>query len=90
MEAFIIGGSGRAAGRSSSGLKTEALALQTDACDSLCTYGLLNDFYKSYSFTKLSDIAAEPYSEGLDIMEFPLKRFSRNAEVRDCIFIQET
>lgn len=72
--------------RSSSSSKTEALALQTGACNSLCTYGLLNYFYKSYRFTKLSDIAAEPYSERLDIIDFSLKSFSRNAEVLNCIF----
>lgn len=63
--------------RSSPSLKTEALALQTGACNSLCTYGLLNYFYKSYSFTKLSDIAAEPYSEMLDHNGFFFEKFQQ-------------
>lgn len=63
--------------RSSSSLKTETLALQTGACNFLCTYGLLNYFYRSYSFTKLSAIAAEPYSEMLGYNGFFFEKFQQ-------------
>lgn len=75
--------------RSSSSLKTEALALQTGACNSLCTYGLLNYFYKSYSFTKLSDIAAEPYSEMLDYNGFFFEKFQQKCWSTTLFFIKE-